>query len=472
MRRLLLVVVMVVVVLALAGGAVYMVAGTLAPPAIEIAKPQGFVGVVSPLEVVVDAPGGELTELEVTFEQGDRRTPLFSLSDPAGAQLTPDGPDRLRLTREIGKESVAGIETGPARIVARASRSVVMGIRDLAAETAVGVEVRLERPRLAALSTHHYVNQGGAEMVVYRVTPGDVASGVTVGEIEYPGFPGSGVTVDGVAIADPAVRVAFFALRYDQPLDTPIRLFARDPAGNSARADFDHRTFPKPSKQSRIELDDAFLERVVPAILEGTTEVKPSGSTLDRFLAVNGELRRKNNATVAALAAQSAPELLFRGEVFHPFTNTAVQSAFADHRTYVYQGREVDRQVHLGFDLASYTGTPIVAAARGKVLYADELGIYGLCVILDHGMGVQSLYAHLSTIEVEPGAIVEKAQTLGRSGMTGLAAGDHLHFTMLVHGQMTNPIEWWDAHWIEDRILRKLRAAGGTAAAPAAAGGS
>ena len=56
--------------------------------------------------------------------------------------------------------------------------------------------------------------------------------------------------------------------------------------------------------------------------------------------------------------------------------------------------------------------------------------------------------------------MVEKEQALGRSGMTGLAGGDHLHFTMLVNGRMVNPVEWWDSHWIEDRILRKLRAAG------------
>jgi murein DD-endopeptidase MepM/ murein hydrolase activator NlpD len=46
--------------------------------------------------------------------------------------------------------------------------------------------------------------------------------------------------------------------------------------------------------------------------------------------------------------------------------------------------------------------------------------------------------------------------------MTGLAGGDHLHFTMLLNGHMINPVEWWDSHWIEDRILRKLRAAGGS----------
>jgi murein DD-endopeptidase MepM/ murein hydrolase activator NlpD len=149
--------------------------------------------------------------------------------------------------------------------------------------------------------------------------------------------------------------------------------------------------------------------------------------------------------------------MLWRGVVFHPFANNAVESAFADQRTYVYKGKEVDRQTHLGFDLASFTGVKIAAANRGKVLLAEELGIYGNCVIIDHGMGVQSLYGHLSSIAVKPGDMVDKEQELGRSGMTGLAGGDHLHFTMLVNGQMVNPVEWWDAHWIQDRILRKLK---------------
>jgi murein DD-endopeptidase MepM/ murein hydrolase activator NlpD len=298
-------------------------------------------------------------------------------------------------------------------------------------------------------------------MIVYRATPEDVQSGVVVGEVEYPGYPASGATVEGVRISDPAVRVAFFALRYDQDSKTPMRVFARDEAGNAARASFDYRVFPKVFKKSNITVDTVLLDEVVPAILEGTTEVQPSGSNLDKFIAVNGELRRKNNEKIGSFAAQTSPELLWRGVVFHPFGSTAVQSAFADYRTYFHAGKEIDRQVHLGFDLASLAGAPIVAANRGKVLFADELGIYGNAVIVDHGMGLQSLYAHLSSIGVKAGDVVDKEQEIGRSGKTGMALGDHLHFTMLVNGHMVNPVEWWDSHWIEDRILRKLREAGG-----------
>jgi murein DD-endopeptidase MepM/ murein hydrolase activator NlpD len=453
-----------VLVVALAAGGVFVYAGRMPGPALQITRPDKVVGVASPLEVTAEAPGARLEDLQIVLEQNGKQFPLYSHAAPdqKSVQVRQDGADRVVVTREIGKQAVPELQSGDAKIHVTAARKVVYGIRTVTSTATRDIRVRLERPRVSVVSTHHFVNHGGAEMVVYRATPDDVVSGVVVGEVEYPGFPAAGANIDGVKITDPTLRVAFFALLHDQDLKTPIRLFARDEAGNTARADFDFRIFPKPFKRSRINLDQAFLERVVPAILEGTTEIKPEGDTLAKFLAINGELRRKNNEKIASFAAQTRPELLWRGIVFHPFTNSGLQAAFADHRTYVFNGKDVDQQVHLGFDLASFTGIPILASNRGIVLFAEELGIYGNAVIIDHGMGVQSLYGHLSSIDVKPGQTVEKEQPIGRSGMTGLAQGDHLHFTMLVNGKMVNAVEWWDAHWIEDRILRKLRTAGGS----------
>ena len=449
-----------ILILALAAGGAYVVAGRMDGPAIEITRPEKFVGAATDVEFFVRTPAAELKSLTMVFEQNGKQFPLYALGDEGvGMKQEADG---LRVTRAIGKGSIPELQSGPGRILITASKPVLYGIRTVDNTVVKDVQVRLERPRVAVLSTHHYINHGGSEVVVYRATPEDVTSGVVVGDVEYPGFPLSGVNVPAVSANDPALRVAFFALRYDQDLNTPIRVFARDEAGNVSRADFDKRIFPKPFQKSRINLDDSFLDRVVPAILEGTSDVKPDGDNLAKFLVVNGELRQKNADRIASFAAQTSNEMLWGGEVFHPFRNNAVESAFADARTYIYKGKEVDRQTHLGFDLASTAGAPIVAGNHGKVLFADELGIYGNCVIIDHGMGVQSLYAHLSSIEVKPGDSVAKEQRIGRSGMTGMAGGDHLHFTMLVNGHMVNPVEWWDAHWIEDRILRKLRAAGGT----------
>ena len=442
-------------------GAAWLVAGRMGGPSIEFKQPEKFVGASTPVEVLIGAPAPQLKALRIVVEQNGKSFPVYSLGDP-GADVKEEGADMTRVTRAVGRENVPELKSGTARILVTASRPVLYGLRTVDRTAFKDVQVRLERPRVSVVSAHHFVNHGGAESVVYRVSPDDVTSGVVVGDVEYPGYPAKSAGLPGINLTDPALRIAFFALRHDQDLKTPIRVFARDEAGNTARADFDFRVFPKPFKRSRIELDDRFLDRVVPAILEGTRDVNPAGDNLQKFLAINGELRRKNNEKIASFASQTAPTMLWGGAVFHPFTNTGVQSAFADNRTYVYKGKEVDNQVHLGFDLASFTGTPIVASNRGKVLFAEELGIYGNTVIIDHGMGVQSLYGHLSAIDVKAGDTVEKQQQIGRSGMTGMAGGDHLHFTMLVNGHMVNPVEWWDAHWIEDRILRKLREAGGT----------
>jgi murein DD-endopeptidase MepM/ murein hydrolase activator NlpD len=319
------------------------------------------------------------------------------------------------------------------------------------------------------VSTHHYVNHGGSEMVVYRATPADVQSGVRVGDVEYPGFALAAAGSPGSqdprgAGPDRGIRVAFFALLFDQNLKTPVAVFARDEAGNDARATFVDNVFEKPFKHSRIELDDRFLNRIVPEILEHSPELKiappaAGDDMLPAFLKINGELRRINGDQIAALARKTAPTRLWNGP-FVQLGNSQVEASFADHRTYFYKGKEVDRQVHLGFDLAVTSNVAIVAANDGKVVNASWLGIYGNCIIIDHGMGVQSLYGHLSSFDVHAGDTVTKGQTIGRSGMTGLAGGDHLHFTMLVDGHAVSPVEWWDPHWIQDRVERKLREAG------------
>jgi murein DD-endopeptidase MepM/ murein hydrolase activator NlpD len=454
------------VLILLAAAGVFVAAGYLSGPAVDIVSPAKFVGVSTPVDVRVDAPGRRLTSVTIEFEQNGARTTLATIAGTA-AQTTAaagalthdaaDPADRVHVAATVSRETVPKLQSGPARLIVRAVRPVVYGVRQVSTELIRDVQVRLEKPRIEVISTHHYINLGGSEMIVYRVQPADVQSGVRVGDVEYPGFPASGATVEGGHLTDPAVRVAFFALRFDQDVNTPMQLYARDEAGNTTAADFEHQTFPKVFKSSTIPLDDKFLDRVVPAILAGTTEVKPSGSTIDQFVVINSELRHKNAETIREQAAKTSPELLWRGEVFYPFVNHAVESAFADHRTYVYGGRTVDQQTHLGFDLASVVHAPVLAANRGRVVFAQELGIYGNCVIIDHGMGVQSLYGHLSSVAVKVGDDVEKAQPIGKTGITGLAGGDHLHFTMLVNGQMVNPVEWWDPHWIQDRVLRKLR---------------
>jgi murein DD-endopeptidase MepM/ murein hydrolase activator NlpD len=450
-------VLIVLLLLGVGAAALWVNAGSAEGPAIEIGGP-ALIGQTGEVAVEVTTPGGELTGLTVTLVQGETATTLFELTGETAAGVATAG-DVVSLSRPAGKRVLPDLKAGEAEINVTAVRPVLFGMRQATSTATRTIEVRLTPPQLAVLSQFHYVNHGGSEMVVYRVTPPDAESGVRVGDREYRGFPAGG--------ADPALRVAFFALLWDQDLNTPITVFARDAVGNEGSATFDFRVFPKQFRASTINLDDRFLARVVPAILQNSTEltVDDPSNLLASYLAINRDLRRMNNETIANLALGTSPEILWRGP-FKQLINTAVEAGFADQRTYVYNGDDVDHQVHLGFDLASTSAASVRAANRGRVVLAGWLGIYGNCVIVDHGMGLQSLYAHLSSISVSEGDLVESEAELGRSGATGLAGGDHLHFTMLLGGNAITPIDWWSAQWVQDRVLRKFTEAGLTPPGP------
>ncbi|MBI3400726.1 MAG: M23 family metallopeptidase [Acidobacteria bacterium] len=446
------------VVIALAVVGAYTAAGRGTPPLLTINKPDKVVGQTGSVDVTAEAPNARFTALSIAFEQNGKTAPLFTLDErtTGGPDVTQIERNQLHISRGINRQSIPNLRSGPARIVVTATRPSFLNLVQLTATTSKDFQVRLDPPRLAVVSTHHYVNHGGSEMVVYKATPPDVISGVRVGDIEYLGYPAP------VTGADPSLKVAFFALLYDQPLNTPIAAFARDEAGNQAKTSFVDNVFEKPFKKSRIPLDDGFIGRVVPEILEHSSQLKMTAPSSGRgrdlvpaFLKINGDLRKINADEILALAAKSSATRFWSGP-FVQLGNSQVEASFADHRTYLYDGKEVDQQVHLGFDLAVTSHVAVVAANAGAVVHAGWLGIYGNCAIIDHGLGVQSLYGHLSSFEVKVGDTVTRGETIGRSGMTGLAGGDHLHFTMLVAGRMVNPVEWWDPHWIADRVERKL----------------
>jgi murein DD-endopeptidase MepM/ murein hydrolase activator NlpD len=448
-----------VVLLVIVAGISWYAAGRATPPRIDIASPTMALGRAGQLSIAIDTPGGKLKSLDVALDQGTNHLPIVTLAGADLSQLTRAGHDRVLLDRPLGKREVPQLLEGTARITVTASRPVLFGLRQITASVSRDLAVRLTPPIISVVSMYHYINQGGSEMVVYHVSPADASSGVRVGSYEYRGYPASGAHI---ANADPGLKVAFFALLWDQDPNTPISLFARDDVGNEAHATFDYRVIPKRFRESRIPIDDRFLEKVVPPILEHAPQLKVAdpSNLLAAFLRINGELRREDTARIAALAQSSAPEILWRGP-FKQLVNTAVEAGFADQRTYVYKGEVIDHQVHLGYDLASFAGAPIHASNRGRVVHAGWLDIFGNCVILDHGMGLQSLYGHMSSISVKVGDMVDQGAVLGHTGSTGLAGGDHLHFTMLLGGNAVTPIDWWSAKWVQDRILRKLSEAGG-----------
>src|SRR5581483_75138 len=251
-------------------------------------------------------------------------------------------------------------------------------------------------------------------------------------------------------------RIALIALPYDYTTSMPMTITARDEADNVASRAVPGELKPRAFPRDTIKLTEAFLQAKVPELLP---QRPPSQPLIEGFLIINRDQRKQAEAEKLKVGEHTAEQPLWQGPFVQP-RNTKVFSNFAETRTYLYDGRNVDTQVHYGYDLASTRQSPVPAANAGVVAFAGPLTIYGNAVIVDHGLGLQTLYAHLSAFDVKQGDQVKKGQELGRTGTTGLAVGDHLHFEVLVSGVSVTPLEWWDAKWIRDRVNRPLKQAG------------
>ncbi len=310
-------------------------------------------------------------------------------------------------------------------------------------------DLDLTPPQIQVISGQHYIRQGGSEAILYRVSGDTVASGIQVGEHVFRGY--------SLPERDQGTHVSLFALAHDQTPETAMLVWAEDAAGNRNQTSFWKRAFPVRFRKRNIQLSDSMINAVVPEIL-AHSDITEGESVLETFLEINGHLREINHRQIEEISRQSVGHLLWSG-AFRQLSNSQVESAFADHRTYYYEGQKVDQQTHLGFDLASVAHGAVESANDGIVVFADYLGIYGNTVLIDHGLGLISLYGHLNSIEVQEGQGITKGAILGRTGQSGLAAGDHLHFSMMLQGVQVNPLEWWDERWVDQHILVKVQLA-------------
>ncbi len=421
-------------------------------PEVTIASKTKAIGVRTPITVSVSEPTRGLSAIKVELVQGDRTEVLASKSDTPSCSWQFGGARTSGETfhLEVGRDVQKNLKAAPATVRVTASRAASWLRHPEPVVKELTLPVRLTPPTLAVLSSFTYVAQGGCEAVVYRVGDTSVKDGVRAGTWFFPGFPLPG--------GGPQDRFALFAVPYDMGEASSVKLVAEDDVGNASSASMIDKFFAKPLRRDTIPLDDAFLQKVVPPILSQTPELADKGGMLENYLEINRELRKIDNKELTALAEKSQPKFLWT-QPFQPMGSAKVMAHFADRRSYVYRGHAVDQQDHLGLDMAGVAHTPVPAANDGVVVLAKFFGIYGNAVVIDHGYGLMSLYGHLSSIDVKDGQTVTRGQILGRTGDTGLAGGDHLHFAILLQGLPVSPVEWWDAHWLTDRLSRKLGAA-------------
>ncbi len=419
-------------------------------PDIALQTERPAVGRENAVTALFSEPVRGLGAIRLELVQGQRTELLDQRSFVHGSGLPlvgPSGTGQTLIEVTIGTEYQPWLEEGEVVLRATADRAagVLRRVDPVVVERVL--PVRLRPPRLQVASSQHYVRQGGSGAVVYRVGENVVRSGVRAGDVESMGFPLAGGGVDD--------RFAIYAVPWNVGDIAQVRLFAEDDAGNRVEQPFLDLFKAMPQKTATIRVSDAFLEKVVPAIASQTPGFETGGSLIDQYLRINGDLRRAELDRVVGLSVESDGPFLWNGP-FLQMPNTAREANFAETRTYLYDGREVDRQTHLGLDLASTARAPVPAPNSGTVVFAGWMSLYGNAVIIDHGYGLLSLCGHLSTVDVTVGDQVARGDIVGASGATGLAGGDHLHLEIFVHGQSVDPMEWLDAKWIRDNIGTKI----------------
>ena len=417
-------------------------------PQIRIAPDADVIG-RAPMEIVVSDQGAGLKSVTATLSSGGTEQSL-------AAEQYAQPVSEKKITVLVAQ--LKGVKEGPAvlRVSARDGSwwSYFKGNETVIQKN---LTIDLTPPTIDLVADDRYVNFGGVGVIVYKASADAATSGVRLGDYLFPGYQGQ-------IKSHPEHFIAFFAHPYNVPADARGALIATDKAGNTRELRLVYELKNVNYRKSTIAISDAFIQNKVAGLL--TDASARQGSAKDIFLRVNKGLRKENEDRITAITQKATPSLLWNG-AFSQLSNSKVEANFADARTYTYNNETIDHAYHLGYDLSVTKQYPVEAANSGVVAFSGDLGIYGNTVILDHGLGLFTLYGHLSSIDVKVGDSVRQRQIIGKTGETGLAVGDHLHYGVYLNGVAVLPVEWWDPKWINDNIQPKLEGHSGEAIARA-----
>jgi murein DD-endopeptidase MepM/ murein hydrolase activator NlpD len=413
--------------------AVVLVLARSATPVLDLPASVSSLGQSTPITVHVHDPHG-VRSLAVFVEQNGARFQVFEAAQPSKlADST--------YTFAAGVKTTPQLQSGKATLMLDATSN------DLLRKTAHlerQITVVTQPPTVSVNSDQHYLYLGMADLATFSVGGAWTDAGVRVGDQVFRAWPMPG--------GKPGL-FSLFAFAWNMPPNTAPVVYASNGAGNEATGSMVFQ-FPKKEQPKYtthdLQVSDAFMQKVI-------NELDPNGSgdPVARFVRINNEMRRANNKTLSDLRLKTADKFLW-SQPFARQSHSQAEASFADVRNYIYQGKKIDQQVHLGYDLAVTQHIGVQASNDGRVVYAAPLGIYGNCIVVDHGYGLQTIYGHLSQINVHEGDMVKQGQAMGLSGQTGMAGGDHIHFAMQLDGIQIDPKEWWDPHWIKDHIARRV----------------
>ncbi|MFH1019797.1 MAG: M23 family metallopeptidase, partial [Pseudomonadota bacterium] len=402
----------VVGVLVLILAAFFWLVGEMEKPQVVLSGDSFHLGLSKQISLAVSDAKSGLCSIEVALVQEGKKAVLLEKSYPRAGYLSGAGPKKIEETVEITAKAL-GFKDGSAELVVKAADfSWWNWLRGNITVQATAVTIDTKPPVISVMESPKYIKGGGAGVVVYRVSEPAGRHGVLVNEIFYPGFP--------LPKRGEGIYGACMGLPHDIAALEKSFVVAADQAGNEAKAPFTMDLHVRKIVSDKITISDGFLSAKLPEFATYYPEL--SGTPVEQYIKVNNDIRAANYQKILEICAKFQPERLWDGRFGR--MEGSPRAGYADHRTYLYNNEKIDEQVHLGVDIASLEHANVGAANRGLVVFAEYLGIYGNTVILDHGQGIFSLYSHLSQIDVQVGAMVEKDSVVGLTGTTGMAGGD------------------------------------------------
>jgi murein DD-endopeptidase MepM/ murein hydrolase activator NlpD len=408
-------------------------------PVIETEHLNASIGKTTPLSVSVSDTKSGVRSIRITLIQGQQEKQIFSKEFPKIKQNAADGHHKETVNVDINIKALS-LKDGEALLSIEAvdysMRRFMKGNVSLFTQK---VLIDTKAPKVSIIHSERYIEPGGSGIVIYTVDD-SISRGIMINDAFHPGF----------LLLDESQKryISYFAMPFDAVTLDRAFIKAIDSAGNITEKPFAPIVKGPKQKRDKINVSNGFLSKKIPEFESHYPEM--SGTDVEKYMYANSKIRAMNNKKIHDLCMQPDSKRHWSGR----FTRMAGsgKAGFADHRTYYYNGKAIDKQVHLGMDIASTRHAGVKSAGAGKVIFSDYLGIYGNMIMVDHGQGVFSLYSHLSQSNVSPGDMVKQGDILGYTGTSGMAGGDHLHFSMLVNGIFVTPKEWWDQHWIDVTI--------------------
>ncbi|MCT4534896.1 M23 family metallopeptidase [Halodesulfovibrio sp.] len=402
-------------------------------PIIAVDKENARVNKNSTVTLSLHDVTSNLKNLSIAVRKNSKTIPLYATNFPQG---------KKSITLSVPLANAAVSDGSFEMLITATDTSLAAFGKGNTTRKIVVMRMDNTPPSITVKSLPPNIWQGGTGVIAYTISEPVNTSGVKVNDMFFPGYK----QADGTYIS-------FFA--FPQSIDKKDfnpTAYAMDIAGNVYDQPFSINPLSRKFRHDKIRLSDRFLNSQMSAFAKDTPQAT---TNLERFLIVNRQIRKKNRDSLVKIGRQTSSSILWQGK-FLRFPNSATRAGFGDRRSYMYNGEVIDQQTHLGLDLASRKQSPIPAANKGTVVFAGNLGIYGNVVIIDHGLGLQTLYAHMTEIRTTVGSVVNQGDILGISGSTGMSGGDHLHFGVIVSGIPVTPIEWFDHRWIQYNITDKL----------------